>query len=114
LPVAAEACQRLRPGSLAVQHLTLKAAPGAPHDVDGQAFARLGVEQTTHYLIRPDGHVGTAPLGRTWTASNATSRTGFHTHTASSLSNAARASNIANTPTTEHRPGQQPPSRHNG
>src|SRR4029453_3688970 len=29
-----------------------------PADVGGQAFARLGVAQTAHYLTRPDGHVG--------------------------------------------------------
>ena len=43
---------------LAVHHLTPEATPGALHDVDGQAFPRLGVEQTAQYLIRPDGHVG--------------------------------------------------------
>jgi 2-polyprenyl-6-methoxyphenol hydroxylase-like FAD-dependent oxidoreductase len=43
---------------LAVHHLTREAAPGALHDIDGQAFARLGVADTAHYLIRPDGHVG--------------------------------------------------------
>jgi 2-polyprenyl-6-methoxyphenol hydroxylase-like FAD-dependent oxidoreductase len=48
---------------LAVHHLTPEAAPGALHDVDGQALARLGVEQTAHYLIRPDGHVGYRAAG---------------------------------------------------
>jgi hypothetical protein len=42
---------------LAVHQLTREAAPGALHDVDGHAFARLGVQQTAHYLIRPDGHI---------------------------------------------------------
>ena len=32
-------------------------------DVGGQAFARLGVKQTAHYLIRPDGHVGYRAAG---------------------------------------------------
>jgi 2-polyprenyl-6-methoxyphenol hydroxylase-like FAD-dependent oxidoreductase len=45
-------------GTLAVHHLSREAAPGALHDIDGQAFARLGVADTAHYLIRPDGHVG--------------------------------------------------------
>jgi hypothetical protein len=31
--------------------------PGALHNADRQAFARLGVEQAAHYLIRPDGHL---------------------------------------------------------
>jgi 2-polyprenyl-6-methoxyphenol hydroxylase-like FAD-dependent oxidoreductase len=48
---------------LAVHRLTREAAPGALHDVDGQAFARLGVEQAAHYLIRPDGHVGYRAAG---------------------------------------------------
>jgi 2-polyprenyl-6-methoxyphenol hydroxylase-like FAD-dependent oxidoreductase len=48
---------------LAVHHLSGEAAPGALHDVDGQAFARLGVEQAAHYLIRPDGHVGYRAAG---------------------------------------------------
>jgi hypothetical protein len=34
-----------------------------PADVGGQALARLGVEQTAHYLIRPDGHVGYRAAG---------------------------------------------------
>jgi 2-polyprenyl-6-methoxyphenol hydroxylase-like FAD-dependent oxidoreductase len=50
-------------GILAVHHLDREAAPGALHDVDGQAFARLGVERTAHYLIRPDGHVGYRAAG---------------------------------------------------
>jgi 2-polyprenyl-6-methoxyphenol hydroxylase-like FAD-dependent oxidoreductase len=48
---------------LAVHHLTREAAPGGLHDVDGQAFTRLGVEQPAHYLIRPDGHVGYRAAG---------------------------------------------------
>ncbi|HEV8653245.1 MAG TPA: FAD-dependent monooxygenase [Actinomycetes bacterium] len=43
---------------LAVHHLTREAAPGALHDLDGQAFRRLGVSDTAHYLIRPDHHIG--------------------------------------------------------
>jgi len=43
---------------LTIHHLTRAAAPGALHDVDGQAFARLGVDDTAHHLIRPDGHLG--------------------------------------------------------
>jgi len=64
-----------------------------PADVGGQAFARLGVKQTAHYLIRPDGHVGYRAAGTDlddlqrhlahWLP---------HTHTAFSLSNAAHDS----------------------
>jgi 2-polyprenyl-6-methoxyphenol hydroxylase-like FAD-dependent oxidoreductase len=45
-------------GLLAVHRLARHAAPGALHDVDGQAFARLGVEGAAQYLVRPDGHIG--------------------------------------------------------
>jgi 2-polyprenyl-6-methoxyphenol hydroxylase-like FAD-dependent oxidoreductase len=45
-------------GTLAVHHLTRDAMRGTLHDVDGQAFARLGVQGTAQYLIRPDGHIG--------------------------------------------------------
>ena len=56
------AVRALRP-ILAIQHLTCDTAPGTLHDIDGQAFARLGVERTAHYLIRPDGHVGYRAAG---------------------------------------------------
>jgi len=46
------------PDTLAVHHLTREAAPGALHDPDGQVFARLGVDSTAQYLVRPDGHIG--------------------------------------------------------
>ncbi|HET7518318.1 MAG TPA: FAD-dependent monooxygenase [Actinomycetes bacterium] len=46
------------PDTLAVHHLTREATSGALHDLDGQVFARLGVDGTAQYLIRPDGHVG--------------------------------------------------------
>jgi 2-polyprenyl-6-methoxyphenol hydroxylase-like FAD-dependent oxidoreductase len=49
--------------TLAVHHLTREAAPGALHDVEGQAFARLGVKEAAHYLVRPDGHVGYRAAG---------------------------------------------------
>jgi 2-polyprenyl-6-methoxyphenol hydroxylase-like FAD-dependent oxidoreductase len=45
-------------GLLVVHRLARHAAPGALHDVDGQAFARLGVEGAAQYLVRPDGHIG--------------------------------------------------------
>jgi hypothetical protein len=48
---------------LAVYHLTRDAGPGALHDRDGQALARLGVQRSAHYLIRPDGHVGYRAAG---------------------------------------------------
>jgi 2-polyprenyl-6-methoxyphenol hydroxylase-like FAD-dependent oxidoreductase len=51
------------PDTLAVHHLSREAVPGALHDVDGQAFARLGVDDAAHYLIRPDGHVGYRAAG---------------------------------------------------
>jgi 2-polyprenyl-6-methoxyphenol hydroxylase-like FAD-dependent oxidoreductase len=57
------AVQGRYPDTLAVHHLTREEVPGALHDLDGQAFARLGVEQTAHYLIRPDGHVGYRAAG---------------------------------------------------
>jgi 2-polyprenyl-6-methoxyphenol hydroxylase-like FAD-dependent oxidoreductase len=46
------------PDLLAVHHLTREATPGALHDLDGQGFARLGVDGAAQYLVRPDGHVG--------------------------------------------------------
>jgi hypothetical protein len=46
------------PDTLAAHHLTRKATPGALHDLDGDLFARLGVNDRAQYLIRPDGHVG--------------------------------------------------------
>ena len=50
-------------GLLAVHHLTREAGPGALHDPDGVALARLGVGRTAHYLVRPDGHVGYRAAG---------------------------------------------------
>lgn len=41
-----------------VHRLARQATAGALHDVRGEAFARLGVEQMAHYLVRPDGHIG--------------------------------------------------------
>jgi 2-polyprenyl-6-methoxyphenol hydroxylase-like FAD-dependent oxidoreductase len=49
--------------TLAVHHLVREATPDALHDVDGQALARLGVNDTAHYLIRPDGHIGYRATG---------------------------------------------------
>jgi hypothetical protein len=46
------------PDSLAVHYLTREATPGALHDLDGNLFARLGVDGTAQYVIRPDGHIG--------------------------------------------------------
>jgi 2-polyprenyl-6-methoxyphenol hydroxylase-like FAD-dependent oxidoreductase len=45
-------------GLVAIHRLFREAAPAVLHDVDGQAFARLGVERAAHFLIRPDGYVG--------------------------------------------------------
>jgi 2-polyprenyl-6-methoxyphenol hydroxylase-like FAD-dependent oxidoreductase len=44
--------------TLTVRHMTREARPGALEDFDGQALARLGVDGTAQYLIRPDGHIG--------------------------------------------------------
>jgi hypothetical protein len=41
-----------------MHRLTREAVPGALHDLDGQAFARLGVTDAAQYLVRPDGHIG--------------------------------------------------------
>jgi hypothetical protein len=41
-----------------VHHLTREATPGALHDLDGNLFARFGVDGTAQYLVRPDGHIG--------------------------------------------------------
>ena len=46
------------PDTLTVHHLTRTATPGALHDLDGQVFARLGVNDRAQYLVRPDGHIG--------------------------------------------------------
>ncbi len=50
-------------GVLAVHHLTREAVPGALHDSNRQALSRLGVSDTAHYLIRPDGHIGYRAAG---------------------------------------------------
>ena len=46
------------PYTLTVRYLTREATPGALEDFDGQVLARLGVDRTAQYLIRPDGHIG--------------------------------------------------------
>jgi 2-polyprenyl-6-methoxyphenol hydroxylase-like FAD-dependent oxidoreductase len=50
-------------GLVAVHHLAREAAAGVLHDVGGEAFARLGVESTAHYLVRPDGYIGFRAAG---------------------------------------------------
>jgi hypothetical protein len=45
-------------GLVAVHRLAREAAAGVLHDVRGEAFARLGVEQAAQYVVRPDGHIG--------------------------------------------------------
>jgi len=45
-------------GLVAIHRLAREAAPGVLHDLDGHAFARLGVERAAHILVRPDGYVG--------------------------------------------------------
>jgi hypothetical protein len=44
-------------GLVSIHRLAREAAPGVLHDVDGQAFARLGVDRGAHFLVRPDGYV---------------------------------------------------------
>jgi 2-polyprenyl-6-methoxyphenol hydroxylase-like FAD-dependent oxidoreductase len=51
------------PDTLAVHHLTRDAVPGALRDADGRAFTRLGVGDTAHLLVRPDGHLGYRAAG---------------------------------------------------
>jgi 2-polyprenyl-6-methoxyphenol hydroxylase-like FAD-dependent oxidoreductase len=46
------------PDTLTVHHLTREATPGSLHDLEGQGFARLGVDGAAQYLVRPDGHIG--------------------------------------------------------
>jgi 2-polyprenyl-6-methoxyphenol hydroxylase-like FAD-dependent oxidoreductase len=48
---------------VAVHRLAREAAAGVLHDARGEALARLGVEQTAHYLVRPDGHIGYRSAG---------------------------------------------------
>jgi 2-polyprenyl-6-methoxyphenol hydroxylase-like FAD-dependent oxidoreductase len=45
-------------GLVAVHRLARDAPTGVLHDVRGEAFARLGVERTAQYLVRPDGYIG--------------------------------------------------------
>jgi 2-polyprenyl-6-methoxyphenol hydroxylase-like FAD-dependent oxidoreductase len=45
-------------GFVAVHRVAREAAAGVLHDTRGEAFTRLGVEQTAHYLVRPDGYIG--------------------------------------------------------
>jgi 2-polyprenyl-6-methoxyphenol hydroxylase-like FAD-dependent oxidoreductase len=44
-------------GLIAIKHLTRDDVPEALIDVDGQASARLGIDGSGQYLVRPDGHV---------------------------------------------------------
>ena len=44
-------------GVLTVHRLAREATAGALHDVRGETFARLGIEQAAHYLVRPDGYI---------------------------------------------------------
>ncbi|CAN5731597.1 FAD-dependent monooxygenase [soil metagenome] len=45
-------------GLLSVHELAPGAAPGVLHDTRGEAFARLGVKEAAHILVRPDGYIG--------------------------------------------------------
>ena len=48
---------------LAIHYLTSEPGPGVLVDVDGQALARLGVDDVAHYLVRPDHHVAYRAAG---------------------------------------------------
>jgi 2-polyprenyl-6-methoxyphenol hydroxylase-like FAD-dependent oxidoreductase len=45
-------------GLVAIHRLAREAAPAVLHDIDGKAFARLGVKRAAYFLVRPDGYVG--------------------------------------------------------
>jgi 2-polyprenyl-6-methoxyphenol hydroxylase-like FAD-dependent oxidoreductase len=45
-------------GLVAVHRLAREAAADVLHDVRGEAFVRLGVQQSAQYLVRPDGYIG--------------------------------------------------------
>jgi 2-polyprenyl-6-methoxyphenol hydroxylase-like FAD-dependent oxidoreductase len=45
-------------GLVRVHRLAREAAPDVLHDVDGQAFACLGIEHAAQYVVRPDGYIG--------------------------------------------------------
>ena len=50
-------CARYR-GGLSVHRLAREPIAGGLHDGRGEAWERLGVKATAHYLVRPDGYVG--------------------------------------------------------
>jgi 2-polyprenyl-6-methoxyphenol hydroxylase-like FAD-dependent oxidoreductase len=45
-------------GLVTVHRLAREAAPDVLHDVNGQAFARLGIDHAAQYVVRPDGYIG--------------------------------------------------------
>jgi hypothetical protein len=45
-------------GLVAVTHLARESSPGVLVDAEGEALARLGVESSAQYAVRPDGHIG--------------------------------------------------------
>jgi 2-polyprenyl-6-methoxyphenol hydroxylase-like FAD-dependent oxidoreductase len=57
-PSQLTALRHRHPYTLTVRYMTREATPGALEDFDGQVLARLGVDRTAQYLIRPDGHIG--------------------------------------------------------
>ena len=57
-----------RNGLLRIKRLTRRAERGALVDERGEAFTRLGVEDTAQYLVRPDGYVGFRCAGRAFDA----------------------------------------------
>jgi hypothetical protein len=51
-----------------MKRLTRRAERGALVDERGEAFTRLGVEDTAQYLVRPDGYVSFRCAGRAFDA----------------------------------------------
>jgi hypothetical protein len=45
------------PETLTTHHLTRSQLPGVLVDESGNALATLGVTDTAHYLVRPDGYI---------------------------------------------------------
>jgi hypothetical protein len=57
-----------RTGLLRIERLTRRSERGTLVDESGEAFARLGVEDSAQYLVRPDGYIGFRCAGRSFEA----------------------------------------------
>jgi hypothetical protein len=51
------------PETLTIHHLTRSQQPGVLVDESGDALATLGVTDTAHYLVRPDGYIAFRSAG---------------------------------------------------